>query len=365
MVGPVPPPYGGIASLMDDIIHSELSTEYSFEVFERSAGFPADAQGFWRRNIFRLRRFANFFRKVISGRFSFVHIHSADPAFLGTTILMLLARAAGVKILLHMQGTDWDSFYPDAPWYRRLYTRFGLYLPHTILVLYSLWCDNIKNLGTPARVLILRNLIHSVAPPLHDEVEFTRKSLHLMPDDFVVVTVGTVGWRKGSFEILKAVPQVVSKEPSVRFVMVGGEEKPGEWDELTQIVSRDHLEPWVRMTGEVVREKIPLYLALADVFLLPSFIEGMPVAIIEAMRSGLPVIATRVNAIPDMMEHEISGILINPGNSDEIAGAVLELKTNPMLRDKIALGARSSFNEKFEFSRGLENLRTFYRDLPT
>lgn len=365
MVGPVPPPYGGIASLMDDIVHSELSKEYSFEVFERSGGFPASAQGFLGKNIFRIRRFADFFRKVMSGGFSIVHIHSADPAFLGTTVLMALARLAGVSILLHMQGTDWDSFYPDAPWYRKLYTRLGLYLPNTILVLYPLWRDNIKALGTPAQVLILRNLIHDAVNPSREEIRLTRTLIQVEPDNFVVVTVGTVGWRKGSFEILKAVRQVVDEEPSVRFVMVGGEEVPGEWDHLTRIVIEDKLERWVRMTGEVEREKIPLYLGLADVFLLPSFIEGMPVAIIEAMRSGLPIISTRVNAIPDMMEDGISGLLIEPGDSDAIAHAVLRLKRDSKLRGKIASGARSCFDEKFEFSRGLQNLRTFYEELPT
>ncbi|MBI5248232.1 MAG: glycosyltransferase family 4 protein [Desulfomonile tiedjei] len=365
MVGPVPPPYGGIASLMDDIVNSSLSEEYSFEVFERSGVFPRDAQGFLGRNVFRLRRFARFFHKVISGRFSIVHIHSADPAFLGTTIIMLLARLARVKILLHMHGTDWDSFYPEAPWFTKLYTRLGLCLPNTIVVLYSLWRDNIKRLGTSARVIVLRNFIHNSAPPPRDQVELAVKTLDLEPGNFVVVTVGTVGWRKGCFDILKAVRRVVTEEPTVRFVMVGGEEKPGEWQQLTDIIIRDDLARWVRMTGEVDREKIPLYLALADVFLLPSYIEGMPVAIIEAMRSGLPVISTRVNAIPDMIEQEVSGLLINPGASDEIADAVLRLKRDPELRNSIRSGARSCFIEKFEFSRGVENLRTFYRDLLT
>jgi glycosyltransferase involved in cell wall biosynthesis len=362
-VGPVPPPYGGIASVMSDIVASDLSKEYSFEIFERSEGFPPQAQGFTGRYVFRLRRFVSFFRKVMSGRYALVHIHSADPAFLGTTILMLLARLAGVNILLHMHGTDWDAFYPEAPWYRKLYTRVGLRLPHTILVLYSLWQINLKKLGTTARVEILRNLIHPADPPPQDRLELLRNSLGLTRDNFVVVTVGTVGWRKGSFEIFKAVRRVASEEPSIRFILVGGEEKPGEWDQLIQIVRRDDLEPWVHMTGEVERDFVHLYLGLADVFLLPSFIEGMPISIIEAMRAGLPIIATNVNAIPDTIEPELSGILINPGDPDEIATAVLRLKRNPDLQKALASGARARFEKRFEFSSGIEDLRGFYREM--
>jgi glycosyltransferase involved in cell wall biosynthesis len=348
---------------MEDIIHSDLSKDYQFEVFERSAGFPPGCEGFWKKNVFRFRRFLDFFRKVSRGRYALVHIHSADPAFLGTAIMMLLARAAGANILLHMQGTDWDWFYPDAPLFRKLYTRFGLYLPHTILVLYQLWLDNIKALGTRADVRILRNLIHKTTPPESEYIEQTRKKLDLSPDDFVVVTVGTVGWRKGSFDILKAVPLIASVEPSAKFVFVGGEEKPGEWNQLMEIVNRDKLEPWVRFMGEVDRKQVPVFLALGNVFLLPSYHEGMPVAILEAMRSGLAVVSTRVNAIPDVIETDVSGILINPGAPQEIADAIVRLKGNPDLCLKLAETAKHSFDERFEFSQGIDALRSIYSSI--
>jgi hypothetical protein len=125
-VGPVPPPYGGIASLMDEIIHSDLSSEFEFEVFDRSRGFPLYAKGPMTRNIFRLKRFLAFFKKVLTRRYHCVHIHSADPVFLGTTIFMILARLAGVKVLLHMQGTHWGDFYGSASTFRKFYTRIGL-----------------------------------------------------------------------------------------------------------------------------------------------------------------------------------------------------------------------------------------------
>lgn len=363
MVGPVPPPTGGIASLMEDIIHSDLSKDYRFDVFERSAGFPPGCEGFWKKNVFRFRRFLDFYRKVSRGRYALIHMHSADPAFLGTAIMMLLARAAGAKILLHMQGTDWDWFYPDAPLFRKLYTRLGLFLPHTILVLYQLWVDNIKAFGTHADVLILRNLIHKADSPEHERVEQTRNKLNLSPDDFVVVTVGTVGWRKGSFDILKAVPLVTSAEPSTKFVFVGGEEKTGEWNQLMEIVDREELGPWVRFLGEVDREQVPVFLALGNAFLLPSYHEGMPVAILEAMRSGLAVISTRVNAIPDVIETDVSGILIDPGAPQEIADAIVRLKRNPDLRLKLAETAKHSFDERFEFSQGIDALRSIYSSI--
>lgn len=362
MVGPVPPPYGGIASVMEDIVSSTLSSEFAFDIFPRSAGFT-EGEDFWSRNLFRLKRFFRFFRRVRHGRYSLVHIHSADPVFLGTTIFMGLARLAGSRILLHMHGTDWEWFYDAAPPLRKLYTRFGLRLADRILVLYSLWRENIERLGIRAEIDVLPNFVHGTQPPDPGSVHQMRQRLEIEEGAFVVVTVGTVGWRKGTFDILEAIPAVEKKDPTTRFILVGGEEKAGEWDQLMAIVQRDDLETFVRFTGEIPRSNIAGILALGDVFLLPSYIEGMPISIIEAMRAGLPVIASRVNAIPDLIRDGVSGILISPGDPDGIASAVLTLKETPLLRRRLAQGARKAFEERFEFAVAMARLRSVYEQM--
>jgi len=291
-------------------------------------------------------------------------MQSADTKeFLGSAIFMALARLAGLKAILHIQGCDWDRFYPKTSLFRKLYTRVGLWVPNRIIVLYGVWVDEIKKMYPAANVRIVKNLLHDQPPPEPAAVERVRKNLELTLDDFVVISVGSVGWRKGTFEILKAVPKVVAEEDSVRFVLVGGESLPGEMDKLQEIIEKENLGKWVRLTGEVPRDKVPLYLALGQVYVLPSFIEGMPVAIIEAMRSGLPVISTRVQGIPDMMVDRESGILIDPGRPDQIAENVLLLKRDEAFRQKIAAGGRKTFEEVFEFSRGIEQIRQIYREL--
>lgn len=366
MVGPVPPPYGGVASVMDDLVHSDLQGDYGIGVFPRipKEKFPPEAHSFWGRNVFRLKRFLNFFHTARRGPYRILHMQSADTSeFLGSTIFMTLARLAGLKVILHIQGCDWERFYPKASLFRKLYTRLGLWVPNRIIVLYGVWVDAIRKMYPTANVRIVKNLLHDQHSPEPAEVDKIRQNLHLTKDDFVVVSVGSVGWRKGTFEILKAVPEIVAQEDSVRFVLVGGEAKPGEMAQLTEIVERENLGRWVRLTGEVARDNVPLYLALGDVYILPSFIEGMPVAIIEAMRSRLPVISTRVQGIPDMMVDRESGILIDPGRPDQIAENVLLLKRDEAFRNKIATGCRKAFEEVFEFSKGIEQIRQVYKEL--
>ncbi len=360
MVGPVPPPTGGIASVMEDIIHSELASEYSFELFPR----PDFEQSITRtipRNIARTKQLFSFFFKLWRGNYSLVHIHSPDGAFRSTILFILLARLARTNILVHMHGTGWDEFYTKRSSFTKFYTRIGLRIAPRIIVLYSLWAENIRKLCPTAVVLVIRNLLHDQAPPGPSEVQVVKEQLGLTEEHFVVLTIGYVGWRKGSFVILNAVPQATSQDNSVRFVLVGSEEFPGEMVQLVEQMNENNLVPWVTFTGEVERNKTAIFYSIADVYLLPSFIEGMPISIIEALRSGLPVISTRIGGIPDMIENGVSGFLINPGISNEIAEAVLLLRRDPELRKRLAAGARRAFEEKFEFSRGIEEIRAAYK----
>ena len=92
------------------------------------------------------------------------------------------------------------------------------------------------------------------------EIEEARQSLGLTKENFVVLTVGSVGKNKGSFEILKAVPKAISKDDSIRFVLLGGEEKPGNMAQLTGIVKEEKLGPWVQLDRGAGARKGPRFL---------------------------------------------------------------------------------------------------------
>ena len=363
MLGPVPPPYGGIASLVDDMIHSDLPKEYAFEIFPRSEGYPPGMDGLLGRNLFRFRRFARFFGKCLFGNFDLVHIHSADIILWGTAIFVLLGKIAGKKVLLHIQGTDWNTFYESESAWRKFWKKTTLSLPAKIVVVYPLWEENIRKLGIKTDVTFIRNLV--IPPPLPDrsEVDETRAGLCLTKDHFVVLMVGSVGERKGVFDLLKAVPKVVSQDDSVMFVLAGGEEHPGEMAQLMEIIEAEKIGPWVKVLGEVERDRVPRLLGLADLFILPSHAEGMPLAILEAMRSRVPIISTYAGGIPDTIQNEISGLLVHPRSPEEIADAVLRLRKDDALRQRLARRAEKEFEEKFAFSKGIDEIRSLYTSL--
>jgi glycosyltransferase involved in cell wall biosynthesis len=348
---------------MEDILHSELSNEYEIEVLSGPVPYPPWARMILTRSLFRIWWVFAFLVRAISRGYDVIHIQSSGSGFLGNAIYALLARLTPAKVLFHLHGTDWDYFYTRASQTRRRLIRWGVWLPHRIVVLYSLWAEKLRGIGLKHPIAVVRNFIHDQPPPDRAAVLRAREELALSDTDFVVLFVGSVGWRKGVFDILKAAPLVALQDDSVRFVLAGGEEDPGEMDQILDIVRSESLEKWVKVLGEIDRSRVPALLGLADLFLLPSHIEGMPISIIEALRAGVPVISTPVGAIPEMIEDQISGVLVTPGQPVEIARAVLKLRGDDSLRARVGAEGRGVFIEKFEYSKGIDEIRAMYRSL--
>jgi len=363
MVGPVPPPYGGIAAVMESILQSRLSKEYHFDVFNKSDLFVPQISGAFERNYLRIKRWVTFFLMLVREDYAFVHFQGSVWVFNGVVFFMLLARLAGSRILLHLHGTNWKWFYEEASLLKRFVTRLGLRLPEKIIVLYDEWSEKIKKLDPSADVVVIPNWISTAPLPAGLGSGDVMKLLQITPDDFVVVSVGNVGWRKGTFDILRAVPMVATSVDRVRFVFAGNEEFPGQWMQIMEQVQGNNVEQWVRFPGELSREVVISLLRIAHVFVLPSHSEGMPIAVIEAMKAGLPIVVTPVGAIPQMVQHEISALMIPPDSPEAIASAVIRLSVNEELRKKLGRAAQTAFWDKFATPTGIEELERVYSEL--
>uniref|UniRef100_A0A7C4ASM7 Glycosyltransferase family 1 protein n=1 Tax=Desulfomonile tiedjei TaxID=2358 RepID=A0A7C4ASM7_9BACT len=364
VLGPVPPPYGGIASVMQALLHSDLKKAYQLELFERHSIFPAGYDTCFWKNVFRLKRFMAFLRKIFPKKFDLVHIHSDfNGGFTGTIVFMILTRLAGVKLLLHLHGTDWRFWHTSRPWLRRLRNNLAFRIPHAIIVLYGLWKKELLSLLPTHDVYVIGNAIEDVPELDATRVEAIKASLGIAADDFVVLTVGFVGRRKGALDTLEAVPELVRHNPRVKFVFVGGEEFPGESQPVIEKIRADRLEPWVQVVGEVPRERVPYYLACAHVFLLPSRQEGMPIAVLEALRAGLPVVVSRVGAMPEMIQDRETGILIDPGKPQDIVEAIKALMDAPELRSCLAQKGRALFEQQYEVGACVKQMSKVYESL--
>ncbi|MFC1835890.1 glycosyltransferase family 4 protein [Thermodesulfobacteriota bacterium] len=364
-VGPMPPPRGGIASVMEEIVNSTLRQEYTFDLFSSPFVYPPAVSGVVGKNLIRVRQYLSFYKKCRSGSYRLMHLHSPGHKYLANAVYTLLARMAGIKVLLHLHGNDWNLFYPQAPWFNKPLIKGGVSLASRIVVLHSAWMKGIRELGIAAPVSVLRNMIPPARTYTAGELQEERARTGLNNDDFVVLLagVGIAERNKGFFDLLEALPAIIAENDDLRFVFAGGDDAPGSLAVAKEIIEREKLGKWLILLGDIERERVHALMEIASIFLLPSYMEGMPIGIIEALRSRAVVITTPVGGIPDMIDDEKSGLFIEVGSPEGIADAVLRVKRDEALRERLAQEGLIAFHEKFDLDKGVEVIREIYEEL--
>jgi len=155
--------------------------------------------------------------------------------------------------------------------------------------------------------------------------------------------------------VVEAAPEVLARFRGVRFVFVG--DGPME-DELRERVARLGIADNVEFLGH--RDDVPAVLADADVFVLSSRSEAFPNAIVEAMMSGLPVVASSVGGIPELVEDGRTGRLVPPGDAAHLAAAVIDILDHPDRAMQMGQTARRRIEEQYSFDRMVHQFETLY-----
>jgi glycosyltransferase involved in cell wall biosynthesis len=151
------------------------------------------------------------------------------------------------------------------------------------------------------------------------------------------VAVGRLGERKGSYDIVEAVAQLPPKVRRRLRVTLAGD---GDVDGVTAAVGVAGVGDTVRVVGWLEPPQLKVLLEGAHIFLLPSYEEAMPMALLEAMARGLAPVTTPVGSIPEVVTDGVDALLVTPGRPDEIALALVRLVSNERLRLWIGAAAR-------------------------
>jgi len=185
-----------------------------------------------------------------------------------------------------------------------------------------------------------------------------RKSLGIGEDEKVVGTVGRLSKEKGHIYLLEAVAKVISEFPAIKLLIVGD----GPLKKALQATSsRLHLEDKVIFTG--VRNDIPGILSIMDIFVLPSLKEGVPIALLEAMAAQKPIVATKVGAVPNLIEDKKMGLLIEPKDADAIANSIISLLKDEVMKKAIAINALEKVKNEFSSSIMAQRYSEVYKEI--
>ena len=120
----------------------------------------------------------------------------------------------------------------------------GLAIPKRIVVLYDLWAQNIRKINPKINVRVIRNFVSDQPQPGKALLEDLRKKLGITEQDFVISSIGRVGWRKGSFDIVYAVKTLIKERIDLKVLLVGGQEGEGEMEQLKTAILENGLNDW-------------------------------------------------------------------------------------------------------------------------
>jgi glycosyltransferase involved in cell wall biosynthesis len=179
---------------------------------------------------------------------------------------------------------------------------------------------------------------------------------------FRALFVGTYGARKGTSELVDALARLRGEGVLIELDVAGKEEFRGEEAELRSRVHDSGLTDFVRFHGVLGIPALRELYESSHVFALPSRSEGLPMALLEAMAFGLPVVATRVGGIPDVIEDGENGLLIQPDRTDELADALRRLTSDPGLRERLGKLARARVQGLASAEIVAERWRTIYSE---
>lgn len=153
-----------------------------------------------------------------------------------------------------------------------------------------------------------------------------------------MIFVGRLAAVKGIRVLLQAFANIYAADPDARLVLVGD---GAERSDLETFADTLGCKAAVRFTGYLSQDEVVVELAAADLFVLPSFAEGVPVVLMEALASEVPVIATRIAGIGELVEPGKTGLLVAPGDVVELTNAMQTLLADPMLREKMGQRGRA------------------------
>jgi glycosyltransferase involved in cell wall biosynthesis len=317
---------------MRSFVDSCIRDSYDIEVVSTFREADAD-RTIWERLRFGTGLLIKTIRKILRVRPALIDVHAvAGRELLKQSAVLVAARLTRCPSILRIHGGDFDRVYARESRSRKWITRFILRLPSRVVLLSEGWEKVVRGIEPRVRSSVIQNSVSS------DELESMGRR---RPDTQDVLFLANLCERKGHFDALDAAALVRRSFPEVRFRFAGVERDLGALAELQAHAARLGLENTACFLGAVSGEAKAREITNASILILPSHTEAMPISIMEGMAAALPVVATRVGAIPEMIQDEQTGFLIPPRDPESLARQIVRLLGDRRLREEVGERARA------------------------
>jgi glycosyltransferase involved in cell wall biosynthesis len=263
----------------------------------------------------------------------------------------------------------WVAFhhgYTATDWKVRAYNyldRWTLCQPERVVTMNKLFANELRGQGVAQdRISVLHNSINADWLGNFDAnaTKALKIGLRITSNEKMILTVGRLSHEKGMNDLVEAVWHLRKARPDIKakFVIVGdGPEKAN----LISLAARRQISSAFIFTGQEL--DVRPYFAAADLFLLPSHTEGSPNALLEAMTAQLPIAATKVGGVPEIMTDREHGLLVVPHNPSALANSICELIDHPEFAAQLAMNARSKIIHQYSPEARVRKLVEMYSQI--
>ena len=285
-----------------------------------------------------------------------VHVHTTRDAWQGLLLAGVVRRRTVLVLSRHMASPEGST--KTDPLHRWLARRVDAvvavsdYIRENILSVYPIPAGKVHvipyGLGEEAA-----GDAHSVRP--------IRESLRVPEDGFLVGMVAQVTPDKRQDLFIRAARLVLEAWPQCRFVMAGATVQAWYEAEIRRMISAWHLEDRVLVAG--FRRDIPDLMRSLDVLVHPAKAEAFGLVLLEAMANGCPIVASASGAVPEIVRHDLNGLLFPPGDAEALAGALIQLLASPEKRKRLGRAGNDLFRARYVLEREAEATERLYRSL--
>ena len=287
--------------------------------------------------------------RLATGRVALLHAHLASYAsFWRKALLLLPARLLGVPYILHLHGGAFVEFYGRQPALAQRFIRGTFADAARVIALSEEWRDALLAIEPRMRIDVIPNPV---------EVPAWQASLERRPP--TVLFLGMLLERKGVADLLRAWPAVLAAVPDAQLVLAGA----GEVDAARAMASELGIASSVRIEGWVEGETKERLLRRAWVLALPSHVEALPMAVLEALAAGVPVVATRVGGVPALVEDGRHGRLVAARDVPALSAALAQVLRDAAGRRALGHAARERAVGEFSSELIVPRIEALWREL--
>ena len=341
---------GGIAAVINGYYGSKLEQDYRMLYVE------SYKDGNRITKLFKaIKGYLQFAKILILEKPDIVHIHSSfGPSFYRKLPFIYMASWAEIPIINHIHGADFSEFYTTAGIAKKrlvcnVYRKCG-----KLIALSDEWKERLSELVSKEKIVVVEN--YSILNKSALDEKLGRKS------NYTVLFLGELGKRKGCYDIPFIVEQVVKVIPDVKVILAGAGSTADETKIKRSIWERGVLEHVV-FPGWIRGEEKDRFLREADVFLLPTYNEGMPMSVLDAMGYALPIISTKVGGIPKIVYDGKNGYCCNPGDIDSMAEHLIHLLSDDCLRKNMGSASYKIIEKKYSLDQHIRKLESLYEEV--